>query len=60
MTPGLTNKRQVRSAYAEIMDNAGRYDAGARLDGVLVQPMAAGDADLGWPGRMPQPPWTGL
>jgi hypothetical protein len=25
------------------MDNARRYDAGARLDGVIVQKMAAGD-----------------
>lgn len=43
---GLRDAAQVRAAYAEIMDNARRHDAAAKLDGVIVQPMIAGDVEL--------------
>ncbi|HEY9446851.1 MAG TPA: acetate--CoA ligase family protein, partial [Burkholderiales bacterium] len=42
----LRDAAQVRAAYAEIMDNARRYNAAAKADGVIVQPMAAGDVEL--------------
>lgn len=41
MKLGLNDERQVRSAYAGIMDNAERYDAVARLDGAIVQRRSA-------------------
>lgn len=43
---GLASDGEVRSAYAEIMDNARRHEAGAKLDGVIVQPIARGDVEL--------------
>jgi len=42
----LRDAAQVKSAYAEIMDNARRCAPGARVDGVIVQKMAGGDVEL--------------
>lgn len=42
----LQNDDEVRSAFAEIMESAGQYDPQAKLDGVLVQKMSAGIAEL--------------
>ncbi len=36
----LENDRAVETAFKEIMENAGKYDPDARLEGVLVQKMA--------------------
>lgn len=43
---GLQDEAAVRAAYAQIEANARSYDVTARLDGVLVQPMAGGDVEL--------------
>lgn len=42
----LQNDEEVRSAFADVMESAGRYDPQAKLDGVLVQKMSAGIAEL--------------
>lgn len=42
----LQNDDQVRAMFAEIMESAGRYNPNARLDGVLVQKMSSGIAEL--------------
>jgi acyl-CoA synthetase (NDP forming) len=42
----LQNEAEVRSAFAEIIESAGRYDPSAKLDGVLVQKMSSGIAEL--------------
>ncbi|MEE4365036.1 MAG: acetate--CoA ligase family protein [Desulfotignum sp.] len=36
----LENDRAVETAFKEIMENAGKYDPDARLEGILVQKMA--------------------
>ncbi len=36
----LKNSAEVRSAYGKILENAKKYDAAARIEGVLVQEMA--------------------
>ena len=36
---GLSNKKQVKKAFSEIMRNAKAYQADARIEGVLVSPM---------------------
>lgn len=43
---GLKDAQAVRSAFDAVMQNARRYKADARIDGVLVQPMADGDVEL--------------
>ncbi|HSQ03904.1 MAG TPA: acetate--CoA ligase family protein, partial [Burkholderiales bacterium] len=43
---GLRNGAEVRAAYAEIMDNARRFSREARIEGVVVQRMAAGDVEI--------------
>jgi acyl-CoA synthetase (NDP forming) len=42
----LQSDEQVRKAFADIIESAGRYDPQAKLDGVLVQKMSAGIAEL--------------
>ena len=42
----LTNDEDVRQAFIQIMDSARHYDPQARLDGVLVQAMSKGVAEL--------------
>ncbi|MNF53296.1 hypothetical protein D3C84_346740 [compost metagenome] len=42
----LADEVQVRTAFREIMDSARRYDPQARIDGVLVQAMSRGVAEL--------------
>lgn len=39
---GIADEAALRVAVAEILASAGAYDATARIDGVLVQPMASG------------------
>lgn len=39
---GLVDEAAVRAAFTEVTANARRYDAAAKVDGVLVQAMAAG------------------
>jgi acetyltransferase len=43
---GLRDADAVRWAYQSVIDNARRYRREARIDGVLVQPMAEGDLEL--------------
>jgi acetate---CoA ligase (ADP-forming) len=43
---GLGDAAAVRKAYLAIIDEARRHRPGARIDGVLVQPMAHGDVEL--------------
>ncbi len=43
---GLTDARAVQAAYRQIVANAARHDGGARIEGVIVQSMAAGDVEL--------------
>jgi acetate---CoA ligase (ADP-forming) len=43
---GLQDAAAVRQAYAEVMAGAQRYKADARIEGVVVQAMAAGDVEL--------------
>lgn len=43
---GLANETAVRAAFIAILNNARRYRPEARLDGVIVQPMARGDVEL--------------
>ncbi|MGE5526919.1 MAG: acetate--CoA ligase family protein, partial [Rhodospirillaceae bacterium] len=42
----LADADAVRGAYAAIMENATRYNPRARIEGVIVQAMAAGDVEL--------------
>lgn len=42
----LTTDEQVRAAFREVMESARRYKPDARLDGVLVQKMSKGVAEL--------------
>ncbi|MEZ5816771.1 MAG: acetate--CoA ligase family protein [Hyphomicrobiaceae bacterium] len=42
---GLRDEAAVRSAFDEIMANAGRHVAGAKIDGVLVAPMISGGVE---------------
>src|SRR5690606_25239662 len=42
----LTNEADVRAAYERILVNARAYKADARIDGVLVTPMAKGGTEL--------------
>ena len=39
---GLADGDAVRTAFAEVVANAGTYDANARIDGVVVQEMVSG------------------
>src|ERR1035437_7460792 len=41
---GVKNAQEVEKAYAEIVEKATAWNPGARLDGVLVEEMIAGDA----------------
>ncbi|MDP1717326.1 MAG: acetate--CoA ligase family protein, partial [Burkholderiales bacterium] len=43
---GLGDEAAVRAAFEAIMINAQRYQAGASLDGVIVQAMVQGDVEL--------------
>jgi acyl-CoA synthetase (NDP forming) len=43
---GLKDEAAVKAAYAEIMASAKRYKSDAKLDGVIVQPMAEGHVEL--------------
>ena len=43
---GLADATGVAAAYASIVENAWRFNLEARLDGVIVQPMAQGDVEL--------------
>ncbi|MDP2239180.1 MAG: acetate--CoA ligase family protein [Burkholderiales bacterium] len=43
---GLGDEAAVRAAFEAIMINAQRYQAGANLDGVIVQAMVQGDVEL--------------
>jgi acetyltransferase len=43
---GVRDADAVRWAYQALVDSAGRYKRDARIDGVLVQPMARGDVEL--------------
>ncbi len=43
---GLANAAQVKEAYAAVMASAAAYRPGARLDGVLVAPMAAAGLEM--------------
>ena len=43
---GLGNEAAVRAAFIAILNNARRHRSEARLDGVIVQPMARGDVEL--------------
>ncbi|MGZ9078778.1 MAG: acetate--CoA ligase family protein [Burkholderiales bacterium] len=43
---GLRDADAVRWAYQSVVDAARRHKRDARIDGVLVQPMAAGDVEL--------------
>jgi acetate---CoA ligase (ADP-forming) len=43
---GLNDANAVRVAYAEVTGNAARFNPQARIDGVIVQRMAAGDVEL--------------
>jgi acyl-CoA synthetase (NDP forming) len=43
---GLGDAAAVRAAYAALVDGARRYNAQARIEGVLVQAMARGDVEL--------------
>ena len=42
---GLADGDAVRAAFAEVVANAGAYDAGARIDGVVVQEMVSGGVE---------------
>ena len=42
----LADDQQVREAFTQIIESAGRYDPSAKLDGVLVQKMSKGIAEL--------------
>ena len=42
----LDSEEALRAGFATLMANARAYAADARLDGVLVQPMAGGDVEL--------------
>ncbi len=43
---GVTGESDVRTAYDEILANAGRYDADASIDGVQVQQMLSGGHEV--------------
>ncbi|MEK6594167.1 MAG: acetate--CoA ligase family protein, partial [Pseudomonadota bacterium] len=43
---GLKDAAAVRAAFAAVMANAQRYQAAARIEGVVVQAMAGGDVEL--------------
>lgn len=43
---GLNDEAAVRRAYQVVLDSARRHRPGARLDGVLVQPMVEGEVEL--------------
>jgi acetate---CoA ligase (ADP-forming) len=43
---GLSDAAEVRRACDTVIGNAKRYNAGARIDGVIVQAMASGDVEL--------------
>ena len=42
---GLADGDAVRTAFAEVVANAGTYDANARIDGVVVQEMVSGGVE---------------
>ena len=42
---GLADADAVRAAFAEVVANAGAYDANARIDGVVVQEMVSGGVE---------------
>ena len=42
---GLADGEAVRAAFAEVVSNAGAYDANARIDGVVVQEMVSGGVE---------------
>jgi acetyltransferase len=43
---GLKNAAAVREAYQKVVDSARRHNSDARIDGIVVQPMAQGDVEL--------------
>lgn len=43
---GLVDEAAVRDAFAKIVGNAGRFDAKASIEGVVVQEMASGNLEI--------------
>jgi acetate---CoA ligase (ADP-forming) len=43
---GISSEREFRDAYAEILENAGRYRPAAKIEGILVQEMVRGGTEV--------------